>query len=96
MGNKWYLLEYNEKVYLHNKTISFCTFPCIDGYHDHCELRWARFSKYDKDLHAGYYEKDSKSWICDDCYMNYKDLFGWSVATWEGPPDKGEIDISGL
>ena len=50
------------------------------GEHDHCELCWARFSNYSEDLHSGYYEKESKSWICPECYEAAATLFSWTVV----------------
>ena len=79
MANDWFLLEYEKKTYLHNKALSFRLFPCDSGTHGHCELCWARFSEYSSDLHSGYYEQHSKSWICVDCYKELAQLFGWTI-----------------
>lgn len=79
MSGEWYLHEYEDKTYLHKKVLSFKSFPGAEGTHDHCELCWARFSKYPGDLQSGYYEPVSKSWICSDCYNELAPLFGWTV-----------------
>lgn len=79
MSNEWYLVEYERKTYLHKKVLSFKAFPGLEGEHDHCELCWARFSKYPGDLQNGYFEPLSKSWICADCYNELAPLFGWTV-----------------
>lgn len=77
--DNWYLQEYKQKTYLHDKSLSFRPFSCNTGDHDHCELCWARFSKHDDDLHSGFYEELSKSWICEECYRAASNLFGWTV-----------------
>lgn len=79
MGKDWYLSEYKRKAYLHHQVLSFRPFPCAEGTHDHCELCWARFSKAPEDLHCGYYERHSKSWICEDCFREAASLFGWTL-----------------
>lgn len=79
MGKEWYLVEYEEKTYLHNKRLAFLDFPCMPNFHDHCELCWARFSNLPDDLHNGYYESTSKSWICPSCFSELSPLFGWTV-----------------
>lgn len=80
MDVEWYIREYEEKTYLHNKELYFQHFPCEEGNHDHCELCWARFSKYSTDFKIGYYEPLSKSWLCPDCYNELKSLFQWTLA----------------
>lgn len=79
MSKEWYISEYEQKTYLHNKVLSFQNFLCTKGDHNHCELCWARFSDHPSDLQNGYYEPLSKSWICSDCYNDFATLFGWSV-----------------
>lgn len=79
MSEEWYIWHYNNKEYLHNKVLSFREFSESDGDHDHCELCWDRFSNYPDDLHNGYYEPLSGSWICEDCYNHLATLFAWSV-----------------
>ncbi len=79
MSNDWYLEEYKSKDYLHNKNLVYRTLSIAEGEHNHCELCWARFSNHPLDLHSGYYEVMSKSWICDDCYKEAAKLFNWTV-----------------
>jgi hypothetical protein len=83
MYDKWQLEEYEEKGYLHNKVLLLKEYVERCPNHEHCELCWARFSDYEDDLHSGYYERETQSWICPECYYTLKDLFGWSfiVAT---------------
>lgn len=79
MKKEWYVLEYERKPYLRNKTLAFLNFPCRPNHHDHCELCWSRFSQHPTDQHAGYYDAEDKIWICEDCFTKFQDLFGWIV-----------------
>lgn len=79
MGKEWYILEYENKTYLHGKSLIFQPFLSSRSDHSHCELCWARFSEYLSDLHCGYYEPDSKSWICIECFNDFAKLFDWTV-----------------
>ena len=79
MEKDWYQIEYEEKEYLHNKKIVLKKYECVGSEHTHCELCWDRFSNAEKDLHVGYYEADSNSWICESCCKDLKDLFGWQI-----------------
>ena len=81
MAKEWYLLEYEQKTYLHKKELIAKSYPGTEGMHDHCELCWSRFSKYFEDLQSGYYESQSQSWICPDCYSKYASLFEWTIAS---------------
>ena len=63
-----------EKV-IQKKQYSFSS----ENDHEHCEFCWNKISIYPEDLHFGYYEPDSKSWICEDCFNDFKDLFKWSI-----------------
>ena len=79
MENEWYLWAYETKTHLHNKVLSVKAFHGADGDHDHCEICWNTFSKHSCDLQEGYYEPQSKSWICPNCYNAFAPLFGWTV-----------------
>ena len=83
MYDKWQLEEYEEKDYLHDKVLLLKEYAERLPDHEHCELCWARFSDYEDDLHRGYYEEESQSWICPECFHTLENLFGWSsiVAT---------------
>ncbi len=80
MAEPWYILESRRKDYLHNKTLYRRDYPCRAGEHEHCEFCWARFSALPEDLHGGYYEPQSESWLCPDCVEQFSDLFGWTVT----------------
>ena len=75
---EWYMEEYEEKTYLHKKELITKRFLAADGDHAHCELCWAKFSRYPGDLPDGYYEPDSRSWICGECFKQFHELFGWT------------------
>jgi hypothetical protein len=46
--------------------------------HDHC----AFCSKtIDHSTGKAYCTTDKYHWICDDCFTDFKDMFGWSVKT---------------
>lgn len=79
MEKQWYEIEYENKPYLHNKVLIFQKFDSRWGSHRHCELCWERFSQVEGDLHEGYYEENSESWICPKCKTQYINLFGWKI-----------------
>ena len=81
MKKSWYIEEYEEKEYLHNKTLyakKIIFSQRVD--HVHCELCWQRLSNYKDDQDFGYYEPDSISFICERCFNSFKDLFGWKLS----------------
>ena len=78
MYDTWQLEEYEEKGYLHDKVLLPKEYLGKLPDHEHCELCWARFSESEDDLHSGYYEDESESWICPKCYSELKSLFGWN------------------
>ena len=49
--------------------------------HDHCEFCWATFTEedYPDVLHEGYATEDNYRWICQTCFEDFKDMFGWAV-----------------
>ena len=47
--------------------------------HDHCEFCGIKFSEHEGDLHKGYSTLDQKWWICEECFKDFKDNFGWLV-----------------
>ena len=75
---EWHMRQYEDMPYLHKKVLSFRAFPQAGNTHAHCELCWDRFSMYSGDLHSGYYESESNSWICCSCYRQFAELFGWA------------------
>jgi hypothetical protein len=49
--------------------------------HDHCEFCWAKFAAFDAAdiLHKGWTTQDGYRWICDTCFNDFRDRFGWIV-----------------
>jgi hypothetical protein len=56
-----------------------------DWDHDHCEFCSRKFSERPGDLNEGYVTADCYRWVCDDCYGDFKDAFGWTH--FDGPCD---------
>ncbi len=56
--------------------------------HDHCEFCWAKFAEeilIPDSLHEGYATADNYRWICEACFEDFKDQFGWRLIE-----DRGE------
>lgn len=53
-----------------------------DWDHDHCVFCFATFmvEDYPDVLHQGYATEDDYSWVCEDCFVDFRDEFGWSVV----------------
>ena len=81
MEKNWQLEEYQQKQYLHDKLLVLKLYDGKDGEHEHCELCWDRFSLDPTDAHKGYFEEESKSWICEECFQDFRKLFGWKLKT---------------
>jgi hypothetical protein len=48
--------------------------------HDHCEFCGAKFSlEASEALQVGYATSDNYRWVCDGCFHDFKDKFGWKV-----------------
>jgi len=45
--------------------------------HDHCEFCSAKFCQTDGSLHLGYTTEDHYRWICEECFRDFQDEFGW-------------------
>ena len=49
-----------------------------DWDHDHCEFCGAKFSLGDSvSLQIGYATIDNYYWVCESCFKDFKNLFGW-------------------
>ena len=53
-----------------------------DWDHDHCAFCWAKFVEgvAPDALQVGYCTPDEYHWVCDTCFHDFKDQFGWQVA----------------
>ena len=55
-------------------------YPYRSGWdHDHCEFCGKKFSLNEGDLKKGYSTEDGYHWICDQCFNDFKDEFGWQI-----------------
>ncbi len=48
--------------------------------HDHCAFCWAKFAEENlipDALHEGYTTADNYHWVCESCFEDFKDRFGW-------------------
>lgn len=50
--------------------------------HDHCAFCWAKFMVEDHAdvLHEGYCTLDEYYWVCDECFADFRERFGWRVV----------------
>ena len=48
--------------------------------YDHCEFCNERISLLPEDRNYGYTTLDDYYWICEDCFNDFKDQFGWTVV----------------
>jgi len=48
--------------------------------HDHCEFCARKFSELPGELNVGYATRDNYHWVCEDCYNDFFELFGWQVV----------------
>ena len=50
--------------------------------HDHCEFCWAKFMEpgTPDTLHEGYSTRDDYWWVCSQCFDDFRELFGWTIA----------------
>jgi hypothetical protein len=46
--------------------------------HDHCVFCTDKFVDDGKSLTIGYCTLDSNTWICEPCFNDFKERFGWS------------------
>lgn len=77
--SEWIEWETKTKNYLYDKRIEKKDYP-TNLEHTHCELCWARFGNYAGDLKQGYYECESQSWICENCYNIFREYFRWTTS----------------
>jgi hypothetical protein len=50
--------------------------------HDHCAFCWAKFAAFDGPdiLREGWTTIDEYHWVCDQCFVDFRDRFGWQVV----------------
>ena len=57
------------------------TRPRPDSDHDHCEFCGSKFMEEELPdvLHEGYTTADRYRWVCEPCFKDFVDRFGWRV-----------------
>ncbi len=69
-----------KKAYLIGKTLCYSKFePSFPDEHTFCVFCWSRIGGWEEDLHDGYFESESQSWVCDICLEEYEQPFEWRV-----------------
>jgi hypothetical protein len=50
---------------------------------DHCEFCRALFmaDNFPDTLHEGYTTANQYHWICDDCFGDFREMFGWKLVS---------------
>lgn len=70
-----------QEAYLLHKKLKRQKFKSKGLYdHDHCSFCWDKFSEHEADLGVGYCTEDEYYWICDSCFHDFKEKFGWNVV----------------
>ena len=80
MEEPWYIRIYEDNDHIHKKELQFKNIDFKVGDHRHCEVCWDKFSYSTDCLHRGYYEKESKCWVCEKCFKEFRNLYGWTVC----------------
>ncbi len=77
----WRLL--NQKEYLMTaKLIKAAYKPKNENLdHEHCSFCWDKFSANPEDLSVGFQTVDGKYWICEECFEDFKEMFGFEVIS---------------
>lgn len=70
-----------QEEYLKEKTLIKRKYhPYREGWdHDHCEFCGDKFSLDEVDLHIGYSTVNGYHWICERCFVDFKDEFNWKL-----------------
>ncbi len=48
--------------------------------HDHCEFCGRKFAIEGGDFDEGYVATDNDHWICEQCFPDFRDSFGWVLT----------------
>ena len=77
--NDWRLL--NQKEFLMNAKLKKTDYtkPSDKWDHDHCAFCWDKFSENNSDQHEGCCTTDKKYWICEECFNDFKKMFGFKI-----------------
>ncbi len=80
MEKDWRLI--NQEKYLSGKKLvkkEFVTRGTRD--HAHCAFCWDKFGQKEGWIHIGYCTCDEQHWICEQCFQDFKERFGWQVVS---------------
>ena len=89
-NNKYYNKETNDRddwrfqgqdEYLLNVILTHCIYDGDFLDHEHCDFCSEKFSIREEDLHKGYCTQDKRHWICQKCFHDFKEMFGWEVIS---------------
>lgn len=47
--------------------------------HEHCSFCWDKFSDNENSLHTGYCTTDGLYWVCEQCFMDFKEQFNFKI-----------------
>ena len=50
-----------------------------DWDHDHCSFCQGKFMETGEFLKEGYATQDTRYWICEKCYEDFKTMFKWKI-----------------
>lgn len=72
-----------QEVYLSNKSFTLKTYtPRSESWeHDHCEFCSAKISQDSSDIKQAYSTDDNYHWVCQSCFKDFKEEFGWSIKS---------------
>ncbi len=81
--------------YLKGKTFYFHEFAqWSDTWdHEHCEFCWRSFSDQDGDEHNGYSTLDDFTWVCPQCFNDFKDVYSFNLLSESTFSGKTVLDV---
>ena len=76
----WRLLR-GRIEYLENEELVYHSYTPYDlkRDHDHCEFCMEKFQLDNNNMRYGYSIKDNYTWIYEQCYHDFKEMFKWKV-----------------
>ncbi|MBL7799858.1 MAG: hypothetical protein JNL95_03955 [Chitinophagales bacterium] len=81
--NDWRLM--GQEGYLKGVTLKYDQYRQYseDWDHDHCEFCGEKFTfdENPENLHEGYSTLDEYTWICNNCFDDFRLMFEWKVST---------------
>lgn len=71
-----------QETYLTGAVLCWRSYPETSD-HDHCEFCGAKFApavSIPDALHAGYATEDAYRWVCEPCFVDFRERFEWTVS----------------